>query len=126
MVTDRILFIYNAESGLFNGLADYAHKVFSPSTYKCALCALTYGNLGMRAAWKRYVHKLDTETIFLHRDEFRQLYAKQLGRSFPDGVQFPVIFAEENKQLRVLVNTDELALCKTLEDLKDLLTSRLI
>ncbi len=126
MTTERIIFVYNAEQGLFNGLSDYTHRVFSPSSYECSLCALTYGTIGMRSAWKQYVRKLDTPSVFLHRDEFRRHYAKQLGQSFPNGVQFPVIFALENKQLHVLASAQELKLCKTLEDLKDLLTERLL
>ncbi len=28
-----IVFVYNADSGLFNALPDIAHKTFSPATY---------------------------------------------------------------------------------------------
>ena len=47
-----LIFVYNANAGLFNMMSDYAHKIISPETYECNLCALTYGNLGMKQKWK--------------------------------------------------------------------------
>ena len=35
---DKIIFVYNADSGLVNGLIDWAHKIVSPETYSCT-CA---------------------------------------------------------------------------------------
>jgi len=29
----ELLFVYNADSGLFNSVADAAHKILAPSTY---------------------------------------------------------------------------------------------
>ena len=48
-MTDRpsrveLLFVYNADTGLFNTVADAAHKILSPSTYSCNLCKVTYGD----------------------------------------------------------------------------------
>ena len=42
-----LILVYNADSGFFNALADSAHKLLSPSTYDCRLCALTYGAIQM-------------------------------------------------------------------------------
>jgi hypothetical protein len=38
----ELLFVYNADAGLVTGLLDTLHKVLSPSTYSCSLCAITY------------------------------------------------------------------------------------
>jgi len=37
----RLLFVYNADTGRFNRLADAAHKVLSPQAYQCVLCKVT-------------------------------------------------------------------------------------
>ena len=37
----RLLFVYNADTGLFNALADSAHKILSPQTYQWVLCEVT-------------------------------------------------------------------------------------
>ncbi|MBC7930780.1 MAG: hypothetical protein H7Z38_09495, partial [Rubrivivax sp.] len=55
-----LVFVYNADSGLFNALTDIAHKAFSPATYQCNLCALTHSTFGMRKGWKRFLETLDT------------------------------------------------------------------
>jgi hypothetical protein len=52
------LFVYNADSGLFNLMSDIAHKVFAPATYPCNLCAFTHSPLGMRREWKSFLDSL--------------------------------------------------------------------
>ena len=32
---NRLVFVYNAKSGVINGIFDYVHKFVSPSTYSC-------------------------------------------------------------------------------------------
>ena len=44
----KLIFIYNADSGLFNTVTDIAHKIFSPETYSCNLCALTHDYFTVR------------------------------------------------------------------------------
>jgi hypothetical protein len=39
----ELIFIYNAKSGLVNEMIDFAHKIVSPETYDCNLCAISYG-----------------------------------------------------------------------------------
>jgi hypothetical protein len=70
----ELLFVYNADSGLLNATVDFFHKIISPSTYACSLCAVTYGNRGMRPDWREFVAELPVKTTFLHRDELRKLH----------------------------------------------------
>jgi len=51
----KLIFVYNADSGLLNAMKDWAHKIVSPETYPCSLCALTYDNLGMRRPWREFI-----------------------------------------------------------------------
>lgn len=67
----RLLFVYNADSGPLRAVFDAIHKIVSPDTYSCSLCAITYGAMTMRAEWKEYVERLPYPAEFLHRDEFR-------------------------------------------------------
>ena len=41
MTTRTLIFIYNANGGIFSAMADAAHKLVSPETYPCSLCAIT-------------------------------------------------------------------------------------
>lgn len=74
--TDKLVFVYNADSGFFNLLADMAHKIVSPDTYNCQLCMLTHGHVGMREQWKEYLESIEAELEFLHRDEFLKNYGQ--------------------------------------------------
>jgi hypothetical protein len=66
----RRIFVYNADGGRLAGLRDMFHKILSPSTYACSLCAVTYGATSMRPEWQQFIKTLPVPVEFLHRDEF--------------------------------------------------------
>ncbi|MEL7169700.1 MAG: hypothetical protein AAGN64_10170 [Bacteroidota bacterium] len=70
----RLVFVYNADRGLFNAATDTVHKLLSPGTYECRLCQVTYGAFAMRRAWRDYLDGLGLPLVFLHRDEFLSTY----------------------------------------------------
>ncbi len=109
-----LVFVYNAGSGVFNALADAAHKIFSPQTYQCNLCALTHSALGMRGEWRRFLDGLDAPPEFLHADELEARYGVA-------GVPLPAVFRREGGELRVLFGADAINACRTLDDLKRLM-----
>ena len=106
-----LVFVYNARSGIFNAAADAAHKLFSPATYQCNLCALTYSTLRMRAGWKSFLETLGRPLEFLHADELS-------GRYGVSGVPLPAIFEKRAGRLELLIGADAVNACRTLEDLK--------
>ena len=70
----ELLFVYNADAGVLNGVLDTLHKTLSPATYSCSLCALTYGAFAMRPEWAAFLRQLPVTPVFLHRDELRTQY----------------------------------------------------
>ncbi len=72
MQENKLIFVYNADGGVFDQIMDAAHKLFAPTTYPCSLCAVTYGALTMKSEWKDYMRNLPYETRFYHRDGFRR------------------------------------------------------
>jgi hypothetical protein len=113
-----ILFVYNADSGVFNTLTDIAHKIFSPETYECNLCAITYGNFTMRAEWKEFLETLGVELEFLHRDEFIEKYR------LPELI-LPAVFLKNGDELELWISADEINRCSSIDDLKKLISDRL-
>ena len=79
----ELLFVYNADSGLFNSMADAAHKILSPSTYSCNLCKVTYGWFTERSQWRSFVESLDAQCSFLHRDELQRRHPELSGEPLP-------------------------------------------
>ena len=114
-----LVFVYNADGGLFNGLADLAHKVFSPQTYACNLCSLTYSHFGMKREWKEFLGSLDLPMEFLHRDEFEARHGMK-------DVRLPAILKKVNDQLEAWIDAEAINSCKTVEDLKQLITQKTI
>lgn len=97
----ELVFVYNADAGKINAALDLMHKLVSPATYACDLCALTYGNFGIRKEWEAFVKKLPVETRFLHKDEFLNLYPEIT-------TKFPVLFILEGERLEQGISSEEM------------------
>lgn len=111
MEKQKLVFVYNADSGVFNLLTDVAHKIFSPETYSCNLCALTHSNFGMKKKWKKFLESLDVEKEFLHADEFKEKFNLQ-------EVALPVVYRQDdNGNLEIIINALEINKCRTIDDL---------
>ena len=113
-----LVFVYNAESGLFNTLSDVAHKIFSPETYACNLCALTHTPFGARREWTEFIESLAARTEFLHSDDLRSRYGVK-------GLALPAILRRRGAALEEFVDADAINSCRTLDELKRLITDRL-
>jgi hypothetical protein len=115
---DRLLMIYNADGGLVNGALDLLHKTFSPATYACRLCEVTYGTFGMKRDWRATIEALPLPVTFLHRDEWQAAYP---GRDTP----LPTILLERSGTLSSLVSADDFAAVRSQGALQALLAERL-
>lgn len=113
-----LVFVYNADSGLFNTLTDIAHKIFSPDTYECNLCMITHDNLSMKSDWKDFIDQLDLELTFLHRDEFISQYDMKDSR-------LPCIFSKDKDGLSDFISADKINATNTVEELKKLIQEKL-
>ena len=117
-MSGSILFVYNADSGIFNTLTDIAHKIFAPQSYSCNLCALTYGNFAIRAEWKEFLETLAVELEFLHRDEYVDKYG-------PTGIALPAVFLKRGEELELWITAAEIGGCTSVADLKTLISAKM-
>jgi len=115
--TDTIIFIYNADSGVFNLLADMAHKAISPSTYNCQLCMLTHGHFGMREQWSEFLNGLGCELEFLHRDEFNNNYPGHKA-------ELPALFMNRDGDTELLLGVAAINACDTMDVLIEAFNER--
>ena len=113
-----LIFVYNADSGLFNTITDIAHKILSPTTYTCNLCALTHGHFKVREEWVSFLETLDADCEFLHRDEFSATHGADRG-------DLPAIFKKTGSGLQVIVDAATLSKLDSLDELKSILLSQL-
>jgi hypothetical protein len=107
-----LLFVYNADSGLFNTVTDIAHKIFSPQTYQCDLCALTHGYFSVREAWQGFIEALEVPCEFIHRDQlaaFPQINATQL----------PAIYRRQDGVWRLCLDPLAIASCGDMAALQE-------
>lgn len=113
-----IIFVYNADSGIFNILTDAAHKLLSPETYSCNLCSITYSAAGMKKEWKDFISTLPLPAEFLHRDELQKKYGIQ-------DVALPAVFIKKDREMSLIASADSINSCKTVSDLEKLVKMRL-
>lgn len=117
-MSKTLLFVYNADSGIFNTLSDIAHKIFAPDTYECNLCAITHGNFAMRSEWKEFLETIDAALEFMHRDEFLKKYQRH---DHP----LPAVFLKNGEQLELCCGADEINRCRSVRDLELLLQRKM-
>ncbi|MEZ4810591.1 MAG: GTPase [Allomuricauda sp.] len=119
--TQQLLFVYNANSGAHNAILDSMHKVFSPSTYDCNLCHLTYGLLTENRVWKKFREQSKIPMQFLHKDEFVGDYASKFGHNSA----FPIVFLERGYELEVFISPEELNIMQSAQQLIDVIQERI-
>jgi hypothetical protein len=107
----ELVFVYNADSGLFNSVADAAHKILSPSTYSCNLCKVTYGWFTERTQWRSFVESLNVPCSFIHRDELRRRHP-ELGSE-----PLPAVFQVVAGQAARCADAETLNACTDLDSL---------
>jgi hypothetical protein len=113
-----LIFVYNAEAGIVAGIMDSVHKIVSPATYACDLCAITYGLASMRSEWRNWLRTLDIPVQFFHRPDFRA--------AWPDAtIVLPAILRERGGQLETLVSADEFRSITQVNQLISLLEHKL-
>ncbi len=124
-MSDKLIFVYNANSGLGNSLVDIAHKALSPSTYSCNLCDITHGIFGERKQWKAFRKVSGWDMEFLHKDEFEQQYKMKNGKlEWPQ--MYPMVFLSRASKLEELITTGELNALPDAESLIEVLHQRLV
>tara|TARA_Y100000817_G_scaffold283947_1_gene250192 strand:+ start:599 stop:1012 length:414 start_codon:yes stop_codon:yes gene_type:complete len=106
---DKIYFIYNAENDFFSIMGDFFHKSFSPKTYPCSLCGLTYGVAFKKKIWKEYIDSLEYGHRFI--------YSNQLDEFKGDVGKLPVVLFGDKMQYQILVSSDEMKQMVDLEEL---------
>ena len=113
----ELIFIYNAKSGVVNELIDFAHKIVSPETYDCNLCALSYGMFSMKKKWSTYIETLPLKSTFTYKDKF--------SKNGYSNIKFPSVFIRSNEKLDEIISAAEINEIKNLDQLIGLLNQKL-
>ena len=113
----ELIFIYNAKSGVVNELIDFAHKIVSPETYDCNLCAISYGAFSMKKKWSTYIETLPFKSTFTYKDKF--------SKDGYSNINFPSVFIRSNEKLDEIISATEINEIKDLDQLIGLLNHKL-
>lgn len=99
---DALVIVYNADEGLGAMLFDAVHKLVRPDTYHCDLCAITYGPVSMRGAWRDWLKAQPFAAEFYHRQDF--------ARAFPAlaHLPLPAILRRDEDALALLLRPEDM------------------
>lgn len=114
----KLIFVYNAKSGTRNAILDAGHKLFSPSTYQCSLCALTHNTFSETKQWKEFRTKTTVEMVFFHSDEFEATFSKTT-------YSYPIVLSEKDSKFKIFMTSEELDETETLEQLINTISNKL-
>ncbi len=99
----ELIFIYNAKSGVFNAFLDWSHKMFSPNTYECNLCGITYNSFGKISKWKSFLDSKNIKKTFYYTDHIGTL------DFMTEDIKPPCIFIKNNNNtIKLIINSNEL------------------
>ncbi len=114
----KIVFIYNADSGVINLVKDFWKKILRPSSYECNLCMQTFGAFSMKKDWKSFINNLNIDSEFLHRDEFEKKYKVK-------DAKYPSAYFYDDGQLTLLISEDEMNTVKSLDEMEVLVLGKI-
>ncbi|MEP2936817.1 MAG: GTPase [Gilvibacter sp.] len=117
----ELLFVYNADSGVFNAVKDSLHKWLKPETYSCALCSLTHSFLGETSKWKHYKKTFTGTLSFYHKDQFQTEFASKWLPKY----DFPIVLIKRQEQLDIFLTSQELEAIQDVTTLIQALEERL-
>ncbi len=114
----KLIFVYNAKSGSFNTILDIAHKLLSPKSYSCNLCALTYSTFSEQDIWKKFKSEINIPMTFFHSDEFEAKYGETT-------FIYPIILSEHHSNLKTFMSANDINAIETLEGLIEIIKQKL-
>ncbi len=108
---DRLLFVFNAETGSFNAFLDSAKKLLKIKG--CTLCSITHGLAGEKSEWRDCKEEMGVPIDYVHRDEISSDLRTIIGDSLP------CVVAQTGQDLVLLLGPDVLDRCQgSVADLK--------
>ena len=110
---EALVIVYNADEGLGAMLFDAVHKLVRPDTYPCDLCAITYGPVSMRGAWRDWLKAQPFAAEFYHRQDFARAYPGLVD------LPLPVILRRDDDALTVLLGPQQMTANMAIESLID-------
>ncbi|HUO85390.1 MAG TPA: hypothetical protein VM534_09780 [Thermoanaerobaculia bacterium] len=100
---EKLLFVYNADSGKWSAFVDSAKKLFRIQGW--TLCSITHGLAGEKEQWRDCRDEIGVPVDYVHRDEL----GGKLGEIAE--AQLPCVVAETGGDLVFLLGPDVLQRC---------------
>lgn len=104
----ELIFVYNAKKGLRNKVLDGLHKVLSPDTYACDLCAITHHAAGKRKQWKAFLRESNVTMHFYYSDS--------IPTEFDQNFAYPVVLRYENSTVTLILDKQDFAAINDLNE----------
>ena len=115
--TEKIYFVYNANNDFFSTVGDFFHKSFSPQTYPCELCKLTYNAVDKKKKWKTFLDTLEYDYEFVYKNSYHKF--------LNDDTTYPLILFGDPIYPEILLTTIEINSCSNLDELIELIINKL-
>lgn len=109
---ERLVFVYNADSGRLSAMIDSARKLLQIDG--CTLCSITHGLAGEKDEWKSCRDEIGVPVDYLHKDEVDGEIAELVGGALPC-----VVASAPGGRLEVLLPPEVIDRCQgSVDDLR--------
>ncbi len=116
--SNQLIMVYNANGGVYPGIADVLRKEFFAKSYPCNLCYLAFGTFGMRPQWKQFIDSLPYAVTGIHKDSYKRNYV-------PANLPLPAILISDGNNSSLLVTAAEINAQANLAGLMKVVRSKL-
>jgi hypothetical protein len=108
---ERLIFVFNADTGSFNAFLDSAKKFLKIKG--CTLCSITHSLAGEKSEWRDCKEEIGLPVDYVHRDELSGELRSVVGD------KLPCVVAATGNDLILLLAPDVLERCQgSVADLK--------
>ena len=105
----KIVFVYNAHSGVLAAMLDSARKA-AGSEEACSLCSITHGLFAEKSSWEEIERSLPVPAEYFHRDDLPGPVNDFLRAA---GAELPVVLFEKSAGgYELAVASDALKACR--------------
>ena len=101
---DRLIFIYDANSGKIGAFLDSTKKLLMIGG--CALCTITHGILGEKTEWKECKEELGVPIAYYHKNEIPEYLQEMVSD------HLPCILAQAGGKAFMLLEPEVLKRCR--------------
>lgn len=112
MTEKKLIFVYNAKSGIASGVKDSIQKIKTGKS-GCSLCTATWSAFNVKPSWTEKEKKIKIPFVYYHKDDMPEGLVNFLKSNDLD---LPSVLIQEDENFSEIVPKEKLDRCEGNDD----------